>query len=121
MPLHCGVTEKRTGGAGTDNVGDLQQIWPTHSLSSVHVCAQVAAHRPLQQSSVDPVPAQSDEAVHALGHGWMTGLTQRPFTLRFGSSACTVEQQISPLVVLHCESSVQDAGHCVAWVQMGWE
>jgi hypothetical protein len=85
----------------------------------VHVVAQVAEQRPLQQIGLPGVWTHSAEDVHALGHAWKVGFRQRPDALRLGSTACTVVQQSSPSSVLHCESAVHAAGHCSASVQMG--
>jgi hypothetical protein len=118
-PAHMGVTAKSTGGGGRATVGDLQQISPKQSLSCVHVMAHVAEQRPLQQMLPPDVCSHWADDEQTLGHAWMAGFRQRPDTLRFGSTACTVVQQISPSSVLHSESRVHAVGHCRASVQMG--
>lgn len=118
-PVHEGVAAKSTGGGGRATVGDLQQISPKQSLSCVHVVAQVAEHSPLQQMRAPGVCSHWADDEQALGHAWTAGFRQRPDTPRLGSTACTVVQQISPSSVLHRESSVHEAGHCSASVQMG--
>jgi hypothetical protein len=119
LPEQVGVTPKSTGGGGRATVGDLQQISPKQSLSCVHVTAHVDAQRPLQQIGVPGIWSHSVDVVHALGHAWTAGFKHRPEALKWGSTACTVVQQISPLSALHCESVLHGAGHSSALVQMG--
>jgi hypothetical protein len=121
MPVQL-VTCRVTGAGGWSFVV-RQQIGlevPEQSLSELQVCGQVFAQAPLQQRGVVGVDAQSDDCVQALGHEAVAGLMQMPPLPRFGSIRLPVMQQISPPAVLHIESLVQEAGHALAAVQMGF-
>jgi hypothetical protein len=97
----------------------LQQICSKQSLSCVHVMAQVAAQRPLQQVGVASSPAHCDDETQVFGQGCTAGSRQRPVALRLGSTAWTVVQQISPRFASHCASRVQAAGQALVSVQIG--
>jgi len=69
VPEHDGATANSTGAGGRSAAGDLQHIWPVQSLLWVQLFGHVAWQYPSQQSSVFCVPLQSDDVVHAFGHG----------------------------------------------------
>lgn len=79
----------------------------------------LSLHRPSQQISLAAV-LQSMDWVQTPGHapGLVVGLRQRPVTFRFGSTAPTVVQQISPSAVSHSTESVQAFGHFEAGKHM---
>ena len=118
VPVQDG-TWKICGGGGSSCAGALQQICPVQSLLCWQLLGHVAAQNPPQQSGVVAVPLQSDDWVHALGHGAEVGFRQRPCALRLVSRAATDVQQISPLAVLQPVSEVHAVGQSLAPVQMG--
>jgi hypothetical protein len=121
VPVQLGTC--RGTGAGGWSFVVRQQIGfdvPEQSLSELQVCGQLFAQAPLQQRGVVGVDAQSDDCVQALGHEVVVGLMQMPPLPMFGSIRLPVVQQISPPAVLHIESLVQEAGHALAAVQMGF-
>jgi len=114
-----GPSEKVVVLLGRRMSADLQQISPEQSALFWQDFGQVALHRPSQQI----LPAallQSMDWVQATGHALelAVGLRQRPVTLRFGSTARTEVQQISPAAVSHSTESAQALGHSEAGKQM---
>jgi hypothetical protein len=124
---YMGVPEQRGTwndlGATGSVPADRQQIrfCPLEqSLSCMQVLAQVAAQVPLQQIGVALVVAQSADEVHAVGHGVSEGVRQSPGAARFGSRACVVVQQASPLEALQPTSEKHEIGQSPGAVQMGF-
>jgi hypothetical protein len=119
VPVQVGSDLNKCGGGGKSCEGALQQIWPVQSLLWLQAFGQVLAQMPLQQSGVFEFGSQSDDVEHALTQVSYAGFRQRPWLARFGSSAPAVVQQISPMVVSHCELVEHALGHSLAGVQMG--
>ena len=78
-------------------------------MSELHCLAQFFEQMPLQHSS--PVDVQSDDCVHAFGHGSKAGSRQSPETLNAGSIFLTDVQQTSPVLVWQVELVVHAFGH----------
>ena len=116
VPPSFAVPANNVGAFGVMAVIEGQQIWPGQSLPLVQVFWQLDAQRPLQHT----VPLeQSESTMHDLGQ--LADCMHTPLTASPGSAVAAVLQQASPPAVLQSVSAVQDDGHSLVGVQIGFE
>ncbi len=103
-------------------IADLQHSRASSSVQSLldlHCFSQVCWHTPSQQSEPLALPMQSEDCVHAVGHGEYVGFKQSPLVLNVESTFCTLVQQISPEPVLQSLLAEHAFGHAEVGKQIG--